>query len=244
MEFGKLKCKIIATLSEEYNRKNKKNISKILKLIKEDENFKEMYLFYEDFENLTIKNPKQYLTILEDVLSKKIELIKETSEKIEKLIPKDIEYEYNNIYENLDLLTTKINLNNIINKSDSIQLLETHLLSNKDNIIEETKEVFTENENLLKAILVNNFNVLYEKNLNEEEKKIFKEIVNISKNDLKEKYEILKEDILNKLNIIIEENDDSFLHSKINEVKNEVLFNNEVNKLNYLKLKQLSNDII
>lgn len=244
MKFGELKCKIIATLTEEYSKNNKENISKILKLINEDKEFKELYLFYEDFENLTIKNPKQYLSNLTNVLNEKFDKIKETSNKIEKLIPKDIVFEYNNIYEGLDLLTVNFNLNNIVNKNESIELLENHLSSDKITINEDTEQIFTENEKLLKTILVNNFNVLYETNLNDDEKVLFKEIVNINENELKEKFTTLKDEILSKLDDILNEHDNNLLKDKINEVKNEVLLNKDINRINYLKLKEFSNEFI
>jgi hypothetical protein len=244
MKFGKLKCKILSVLSEEYRNNNKENIGKILKLIKEDKNFKELYLFYEDFEKLSIKEPKQYLNNLKDVLSEKFELITETSNKIEKLLPKDIEYEYNSIYEGLDLLSIKFDLNNIVKKHESVDLLENHLITDKEEIIEESNNMYTKNEKLLKTILVNNFNILYENNLDETEKKLFKEIISINESDLKVNFNLLKEDILKKLDNIIKENHDEILNEKIKEVKDEVLLNSKVNKLNYLKLKDLSNDII
>jgi hypothetical protein len=244
MKFGKLKCKILSVLSEEYKNNNKENIGKILKLIKEDKNFKELYLFYEDFEKLSIKEPKQYLDNLKDLLNKKFELVTETSNKIEKLLPKNIDYEYNSIYEGLDLLAIEFDLNNIVKKNESIKLLENHLITEKEEIIEESEINFTTNEELLKTILVNNFNILYENNLDETEKKLFKEIISINKSDLNNNFNLLKEEILKKLDDIILENNNEVLNEKIKEVKKEVLLNNEVNKLNYLKLKDLSNEII
>jgi hypothetical protein len=244
MKFGKLKCKILSVLSEEYKNNNKENIGKILKLIKEDKNFKELYLFYEDFEKLSIKEPKQYLDNLKDLLNKKFELVTETSNKIEKLLPKNIDYEYNSIYEGLDLLAIEFDLNNIVKKNESIKLLENHLISEKEEIIEEGEINFTTNEKLLKTILVNNFNILYENNLDETEKKLFKEIISINKSDLNNNFNLLKEEILKKLDDIILENNNEVLNEKIKEVKKEVLLNSEVNKLNYLKLKDLSNEII
>jgi hypothetical protein len=244
MKFGKLKCKILSVLSEEYKNNNKENIGKILKLIKEDKNFKELYLFYEDFEKLSIKEPKQYLDNLKNILNKKFELVTETSNKIEKLLPKNIDYEYNSIYEGLDLLAIEFDLNNIVKKNESIELLENHLISEKEEIIEEGEINFTTNENLLKTILVNNFNILYENNLDETEKKLFREIISINKSDLNNNFNLLKEEILKKLDDIILENNDEVLNEKIKEVKKEVLLNSQVNKLNYLKLKDLSNEII
>jgi hypothetical protein len=244
MKFGKLKCKILSVLSEEYKNNNKENIGKVLKLIKEDKNFKELYLFYEDFEKLSIKEPKQYLDNLKELLNNKFELVTETSNKIEKLLPKNIEYEYNSIYEGLDLLGIKFDLNNIVKKNESIELLENHLISEKEVIIEEGEINFTTNEKLLKTILVNNFNILYENNLDEAEKKLFREIISINESDLNNNFNLLKEEILKKLDDIILENNDQFLNEKIKEVKKQVLSNNEVNKLNYLKLKDLSNEII
>jgi hypothetical protein len=47
-KFGVLKSKMLIKLTESYNNKNKKETKNILNTIKENKDFKEMYLFYED----------------------------------------------------------------------------------------------------------------------------------------------------------------------------------------------------
>lgn len=244
MEFGKLKCMILANLAESYEKNDKSKIGKILKLIKENKDFKDLYVFYEDFENTTINKPKEYLNKLGDILSEKMDNIGDTYKKLETLMSKDIEYEYNPIYEGLDLLTKKYNLNNINQKNESLELLENHLISEKQQINESDESLFTESEGLLKNILVNNFNVLYESNLEDSEKITFKEIMSLSNDELPIKYNELKENLMSRIDSLINENVGNVVEEKLNDVKTEIITNKEINRINFLKLKELYNEII
>ena len=49
--FGALKTKLLNKLTESYAKENKAEIKSILSTIKENKEFKEMYLFYEEIEN-------------------------------------------------------------------------------------------------------------------------------------------------------------------------------------------------
>lgn len=49
--FGKIKTKILKKLVESYSTQKKSEIKNILNFIKENKDFKEMYLLYEDLEN-------------------------------------------------------------------------------------------------------------------------------------------------------------------------------------------------
>ena len=53
--FGKIKSKILHKLGESYVSGNKSEMKSILKTIKENKDFKEMYLFYEEIENKHIE---------------------------------------------------------------------------------------------------------------------------------------------------------------------------------------------
>ena len=55
-KFGELKNKMLTKLTESYTKENKTEVKDILKTIKENKDFKEMYLFYEEIENKYIED--------------------------------------------------------------------------------------------------------------------------------------------------------------------------------------------
>ena len=55
-KFGIIKSKLLTKLTESYANENKAEIKNVLTTIKENKNFKEMYLFYEEIENKYIED--------------------------------------------------------------------------------------------------------------------------------------------------------------------------------------------
>jgi hypothetical protein len=98
------------------------------------------------------------------------------------------------------------------------------------------------NENLLHAVLANNFNVLYSNSLNEEQQEELKTILSMSQEDLEKNITELKESVLSQVGTILSENQDNDLTTKLNQVQKEV---NEMNfsKFNLYKLKELKNGL-
>jgi hypothetical protein len=101
---------------------------------------------------------------------------------------------------------------------------------------------YTANENLLHAVLVNNFNTLYENTLSQEDKEQLKNILELNGDDLVVKTKELKETILNKVENILSESKDGDLGNKLQSVKNEVN-TMELSKYNYYRLTQLKNGL-
>jgi hypothetical protein len=153
----------------------------------------------------------------------------------------DIEIETNELYESLDILSEKDSLSNIEKKVIAKKKLVEHLTTKKDiNESQETK--FVANENLLHAVLANNFNVLYTNTLSEEQKVELKTILDLSSEDLENKTSELKESILNQIGDIINESKDSEMVTKLSKVKDEVL-KKETSKINYYRLTELKNGL-
>ena len=72
--FGKIKTKILRKLMESYSSKNKSEMKSILKIIKENKEFKEMYLFYEEIEEKYFEDKevaKLYVEELNNILKHK-----------------------------------------------------------------------------------------------------------------------------------------------------------------------------
>jgi hypothetical protein len=242
--FGKLKDKILKKLTESYSKNDSSEMKKILKLIKENKEFKELYLFYESVEDLNLSYPgaaELYVESFENIFPGKIESVKDICEKISKYVS-DVDVEFNELYENLDIMAQKTTLTNLDKKVNAKRKLIEHLTKKKEikNINE--SQVYSGNEKLLMAILSNNFNITYDNSLNESEKNELKNILSLTNDDLNSKVSDLKETVLNKVSSLLNESNDIDLLGKLNSVKEEVS-TMLVTKYNYYRLTQLKNGL-
>jgi hypothetical protein len=241
--FGKIKTKILAKLTESYSSNNKNEMKEVLKTIKENKDFKEMYLFYEEIENKHFEDKevaKLYVEELSNVLKNKSKNITEFCNSLDKKLGK-IEINENDLYTTVDQLLEDDNLNNIDKKVLAKKKLVDHLLKKKE--IKETKNSqYSANENLLHAVLANNFNVLYNNTLNENQKEELKNILSLSNEDLEIKTRELKEDILSKVESMISESKENEFINKLTNVKTEVT-SIKPSKLNYFRLSELKNGL-
>jgi hypothetical protein len=243
MKFGILKSKILSKLTESYSTENKKEIKNTLNLIGENKSFKEMYLLYEEFETKYFEDKetaKYYVDELTSALKEKSKEIEKIAKNINESIG-SVETEKNEIYEILDLLSENDTLLNIDKKVIAKKEL-VNFLTTKKEINESTPKIYSKNENLLLAVLSNNFNVLYNDSMNESQKEEFKNIMSISTEDLRIKTVELQETILSKVNNLLNESDDLEMKEKLNNVKEEVS-KMIPTKFNYYKLIQLKNGI-
>jgi len=242
-KFGVLKSKMLIKLTESYNNKNKKETKNILNTIKENKDFKEMYLFYEDIENMELSLPDSaqlYVETVESLLIDKSKSIKSVCDKISKIIG-DVKYDKNELYECLDIISEKSSLSNLDKKVVAKKKLIEHLKTKKE--IKPTEEfAYTMNENLLMAVMSNNFNVLYDNTLNEEEKKELKNILSLKDEEINLKMSEIKESILSIVNNLITESKDDELKNKLNKVIDEVN-SSSPSKYNLYKLKELKNGL-
>lgn len=241
--FGKIKTKILGKLSESYSSENKSEMKQILKTIKENKDFKELYLFYEEIENLELgqqDSAQLYVETVEPLLIKKTQSIKNICESLSKTLA-DVECEKNELYECLDVLSEESNLNNLDQKITAKKKLIDHLKLKKA-IKKSEAESFTVNESLLYGVLANNFNVLYNNTLNEEQKNELKNILSLSTEELENNVPTLKEDILSRVTTMLNESSDNDLTNKLNSVVSEVK-QMETSKYNYFRLKQLKDGL-
>ena len=243
-KFGVLKSKILKKLTESYSNKNKNEVKDILNTIKENKDFKEMYLFYEEIENKYFDDKeiaKLYVEEIQSVLKDKSDKIASFSKNLNTKL-KDVEINENELYSNLDLLVQSENLSNIDKKIIAKKKLVEHLTTKKE-IVKKEETQLVENENLLYAVLANNFNVLYNNSLNESQKKELQGILSLTDEDLEVKISDLKESILGQVGNILNESKDNDLTGKLTKVKDEV---NEMkpSKFNYYRLVQLKNGLV
>jgi hypothetical protein len=243
-KFGILKTKILKKLTESYSNKNKGEVKDILNTIKENKDFKEMYLFYEEIENKYFDDKeiaKLYVEEIQSVLKDKSDKIASFTKNLNTKL-KNVEINENELYSNLDLLVQEENLSNVDKKIIAKKKLVEHLTTKKE-IVKKEETQLVENENLLYAVLANNFNVLYNNSLNESQKKELQGILSLTDEDLEVKISDLKESILGQVGNILSESKDNDLTGKLTKVKDEV---NEMkpSKFNYYRLVQLKNGLV
>jgi hypothetical protein len=242
-KFGVIKSKILSKLTESYTQGNKDDVKNIIKLIKENKDFRELYLLYEDMETKYFSDKetaKFYVNELTNSLKGRFNDVKSICEKIDKMVG-EVDVISNNLYDTLDNLLQEDNLLNLETKVKSkIELVD--YLTKKKEINETENKQTIQNESLLFAVLANNFNVLYNNTLNEEQKNVLKNILNLSEKELNDKTTELKESIVNDVNVILSESKDNDLINKLNSVKKEV---DELkpNKFNYYRLIELKNGL-
>jgi mannose/fructose/N-acetylgalactosamine-specific phosphotransferase system component IIB len=242
-KFGTIKSKVLQSLTESYAKQDKEQIKEIITTIKKDKNFKEMYLFYEEFENKYIESPEDaalYLEEIRSILYDKPSHIKKTCKIFENEF-KNIQVEENELYSNLDAFIDPRKLQNIDKRIIAKKKLIEHLTTKKETPIVEGI-TFTDNENLLHNVLVNNFNVLYGNTLDENEKKELSKILSISDEDLKTNFESLQEEVTTKMNEILSEEKNTDLKLKLGTALSEATCM-KPSKYNYYKLQQLKSGL-
>ena len=242
--FGKIKTKILRKLMESYSSKNKSEMKSILKIIKENKEFKEMYLFYEEIEEKYFEDKevaKLYVEELNNILKHKSKNIYEFCKTLNEKLGED-DIEENELYSTIDQLLEDDNLGNLDKKIIAKKKLIEHLTTKKE--IKESKEnnTYTANENILHAVLANNFNVLYSNNLSEEQKKELKNILSLTEEELENKTNELKESILSKVSTLLNESNDEELNVKLTKVEDEVK-EMSLTKYNYFRLTQLNDGL-
>lgn len=241
-KFGALKTKILNKLTESYSTQNKKEVKDILATIKENKDFKEMYLFYEEIENKYIEDKEVaqlYVENIGPILKQNMGNIKDFSKSLDAKINVDT-VEANELYEALDTLAESDKLSNIEKKVTAKRKLVEHLTTKKE-ISESVNKNVTPNESLLHAVLANNFNVLYNATLSESEKEKLKEILAIPHAEMVTNTNELKESILTQVNDLLKEANDE-LSNKLTTVQKEVK-EMEPSKYNYYRLLELKNGL-
>jgi hypothetical protein len=242
-KIGVIKTKILKKLTESYSSQNKTEMKSILSTIKENKEFKEMYLFYEEIENKYFEDnevAKLYVEELNSILKSKSSNLKSICDSLNEKLG-DVEINENELYATLDTLLENETLNNIDRKVIAKKKLVEHLTTKKE-IKESEKSTYSANENLLHTVLANNFNVLYSNTLNESQKEELKTILSMSSDDLINKTTELKESILNQVETILTESKDVEFNTKLNSVKNEVQ-SMDTSKINYYRLTELKNGL-
>ena len=245
-KFGIIKSKLLTKLTESYANENKAEIKDILTTIKENKDFKEMYLFYDEIESKTISDKetaKLYVEGLSTYFGQPIgnwDILNTFCESLDNKLG-DVKINTNELYESLDMLSEKDSLSNIEKKVIAKKKLVEHLTTKKE-ITEPKETTLVPNETLLNAVLANNFNVLYSNTLSESQKEELKNILSISYDDLITKSNELQESIINQVSTLLSESNDTDLSTKLKAVKDEVT-QMSPSRYNYYRLTELKNGL-
>ena len=245
-KFGVIKTKLLNKLTESYAKENKAEIKNILTTIKENKDFKEMYLFYEEIESKTISDKetaKLYVEGLSTYFSQPIGNWNNLNIFCESLNKKlgNEEVITNELYGSLDILSEKDSLSNIEKKVIAKKKLVEHLTTKKE-ITESKETTLVPNETLLNAVLANNFNALYSNTLSESQKEELKNILSISYDDLITKSNELAESVIKQVSTLLSESNDTDLSNKLKAVKDEVT-QMYPSRYNYYRLNELKNGL-
>ena len=241
--FGKIKTKILKKLVESYSSENKNDVKDIIKTLKSNKDFKELYLFYEEIENKYIEDKeiaKLYVEELNKVLKDKFNNVSDFCNKLNEKLS-DVESETNEVYETIDQLCENDSLNNIDKKVIAKRKLVEHLTTKKE-ITETNETIHVSNEKLLYTVLANNFNILYNNSLTNEQKEELKGILSLSNEDITTKTEELKESLISKIDSLLSESVDDEMKTKLKNVKDEVN-NKRASRINYFRLVELKNGL-
>jgi len=241
-KFGSLKIKILHNLTESYIAGDKSKVKETLNLLKENTDFKELYLFYEEIEAMYIDDKsvaKLYVESVEKLLKQKMSKVEKYCKKIDKKLTTGNLSEVE-VYKNLDVLLEDDNLKNVDKKIIGRKNLVEFLTSKKE--VNESTNIHTSNEHLLHFVLAERFNNDYEKMLSEEDKTKLSEILTMSQEELESGFNTLKEEVNEKLDDMILNESDDTVKNKLNAVLKEA-GDRQPTKYNYYKLQQLKNGL-
>lgn len=238
MKFGLLKSKIEDCLVESY-RKNglKRDMFVFEELVLKNKSLSTLYFLYDELS----KNKGLNESFVNEYINESIILFENTISKVEKSDIKDLNSWVGHIatenrYRDIDNLF-----------SNEASTLEEKLKSKK-TISENLKKTSIKEKDVIEVPLksmvevANNTIKTHIDSLNESERKQLNVLLSTSDEKLSQKYNFLKEDVIEKLEGLLTENEDSETSGKINETI-EKLQTENYDKLNYFKLKQLNENL-
>lgn len=232
MTFGKIKSIMENRLVESY--KDEKEFKKSLKEFKHNvlsnKTMSKLYSLYDQLsspQGLSESDAK-------DFLEEGISLIQKLLVDIK--LPKSLTETIENNYTDIDYLvySNKLNLLERINSKKNI----INVLTTPKNVVKETIQI------PLKSMvrIANQTLTNYIENLDESSKKEFIQIMSEDTKVLEEKFETLRENTINKLNSLLENEQEFELRTKLSETINR-LKDEKFDQLNFLKLKTLDESI-
>lgn len=229
MKFGILKTKIEDCLVESYKKDTlKRDMFVFEELVLKNKHLSKIYFLYDELS----KNKGLNESIVNDYINESIILFENTINKINKNNLKELNQWVGHIvcenrYSDIDNLF-----------SNNASTIEEKLKSKRTIIENLKKEPLKENKVIevpLKSMVevANKTIKSYVESLNESEKKQLNILLNTPDEKLNQKYNFLKEDVIEKLEILLSNNNENEVIQKINETI-EKLNTEKYDKINYL----------
>ncbi len=232
MTFGEVKSIIEESLIESY--KDSKNFKSVMKEfhtnILTNKSLSKLYSLYDDLsseKSLSEKEAKEYL---EEGISL-IRVILENA-KLPKFSSKKIE----NKYKDLDTLVYTKNLN-ISERVSAKNNLISNLTKSPNSLKESINLPLTSMVSVANQTLKN-----YIETMDESTKKDFFKVIKSDQNDLEKEFGTIKESAINKLQTILEGENEFELKTKISETIDR-LKNEEFNQMNFVRISSLEKSI-
>jgi hypothetical protein len=206
-------------------------------LVLKNKTLSTLYFLYDELS----KNKGLNESIVNDYINESIVLFENTVSKVDKNDLKELNMWVDHIvsenrYEDIDNLFSS-NVSTIEEKLKSKKTISENLKKSP----EQEKEVIEVPLNSMVKI-ANDTIKTYIDGLNESEKKQLNVLLSTPDEKLNQKYDFLKEDVIEKLETLLSENEDSEVTQKINETINK-LQTEGYDKINYFKLKQLRENL-
>jgi len=232
MTFGKIKSIIENNLLDSY--KDEKEFKKSLKEFKHNVlNNKTMSKLYSLYEQLSTPQGLNE-SDAKDFLEEGISLIQQLLPSIK--LPRTLSENVKNKYSDIDALvyTNKLNLLERVNSKKNITsvLTSTNIAVKESINIPLKSMVSIANQTLNK----------YVETLDESSKKEFFQLISEDTKSLEDKFETIRESAINKLNVILEKEEEFELKTKLSETIDR-LKTEKFDQLNFLKLKNLEESI-
>jgi hypothetical protein len=169
-----------------------------------------------------------------DFLEEGIHLIQKLLPSIK--LPRTLSENVQNRYSDIDALvyTNKLNLLERVNSKKNI----TSVLTSTNNVVKESINI------PLKSMvsIANQTLNKYVENLDESSKKEFLQLISEDSKSLEDKFETIRESAISKLNVILENEEEFELKTKLSETIDR-LKTEKFDQLNFLKLKNLEESI-
>jgi hypothetical protein len=232
MTFGKIKSIIENNLIESY--KDEKEFKKSLKEFKHNVlNNKTMSKLYSLYDQLSMPQGLNE-SDAKDFLEEGIHLIQKLLPTIK--LPKTLSENVVNKYSDIDALvyTNKLNLSERVTSKKNIT-----------SVLTSTKETMKESIRIplktMVSIANSNLNKVVE-GLDESDKKEFLQLISEDTKILEDKFETIRESAINKLNVILENEEEFELKTKLSETIDRLKVE-KFDQLNFLKIKSLEESI-
>lgn len=232
MTFGEVKSIIEESLIESY--KDSKNFKSVMKEfhtnILTNKSLSKLYSLYDDLsseKSLSEKEAKEYL-------EEGISLIRVILENAK--LPKFSSKKIDNKYKDLDTLVYTKNLN-ITERVSAKNNLISNLTKSPNSLKESINLPLTSMVSVANQTLKN-----YIETMDESTKKDFFKVIKSDQNDLEKEFGTIKESAINKLQTILEGENEFELKTKISETIDR-LKNEEFNQMNFVRISSLEKSI-